>query len=153
MVRLTDLAPAQAKRYSELECPRFDTTPWVTGPVLGERRVAIVASAGLVVRGEKPFRGGDADFRVIPASTRPDQLMFSHISINLDRTGFQEDWNVVFPLDRLNELAADGSIGSVAATHYSFMGATDPTLMAPHARTVAGRLKQDRVDAVLLSPV
>jgi D-proline reductase (dithiol) PrdB len=34
--------------------------------------------------------------------------MFSHISINLDRSGFQEDWNVVFPLDRLREFAADG---------------------------------------------
>jgi D-proline reductase (dithiol) PrdB len=153
MVRLSDLAPAQAKRYGELECPQFDTTPFVAGPPLSERRVAIVASAGLVLRGEKPFRGGDADFRVIPSSTRADQLLFSHISINLDRTGFQEDWNTVFPLDRLNELAADGAIGSVAANHYSFMGATDPKLMVGHARTVADRLKQDRVDAVLLSPV
>src|SRR5262252_4356307 len=103
MARLTDLPPAQAKRLAEAECPNFETTPWVTGPALSQRRVAIVASAGLVVRGEKPFRGGDADFRVIPSSTRPDQLMHSHISINLDRTGFQEDWNVVFPLERLNE--------------------------------------------------
>ena len=153
MVRLTALPDAQAERYAALECPRFDTTPWVDGPPLSERRVAIVASAGLVVRGEPPFRGRDADFRVIPSSTRADQLLFSHISINLDRTGFQEDWNVVFPLDRLNALAAEGAIGAVAATHYSFMGATDPRLMVDHARTVAGKLKQDRVDAVLLSPV
>jgi D-proline reductase (dithiol) PrdB len=77
----------------------------------------------------------------------------SHISINFDRTGFQEDWNVAFPLDRLNELAADGVIGSVARTHYAFMGATDPVEMEPHARELAGRLKADRVDAVILSPV
>jgi D-proline reductase (dithiol) PrdB len=153
MVRLTSLPPAQAKRLAELECPAFETTPWVGGPPLSERRVAIVASAGLVVRGEKPFRGGDADFRVIPSSTRPDGLLLSHISINLDRTGFEEDWNVVFPLDRLRELAAAGTIGAVADNHYSFMGATDPKLMPEHARTVAGKLKQERVDAVLLSPV
>jgi D-proline reductase (dithiol) PrdB len=153
MVRLTSLPPAQAKRLAELECPAFETTPWVGGPPLAARRVAIVASAGLVVRGEKPFRGGDGDFRVIPSSTRPDGLLLSHISINLDRTGFEEDWNVVFPLDRLRELAAAGTIGSVADNHYSFMGATDPKLMADHARAVAGQLKQDRVDAVLLSPV
>jgi D-proline reductase (dithiol) PrdB len=153
MVRLTDLAPAQAKRYGELECPSFETMPWVTGPALSKRRVAIVASAGLVVRGERPFRGGDADYRAIPAATPADQLLLSHISINLDRTGFQEDRNVVFPIDRLNELAASGVIGSVAATHYSFMGATDPVKMEPHARALAGRLKQDRIDAVLLSPV
>lgn len=153
MVRLTELPAAQAKRYGEIECPSFDTTPFVGGPPLSQRRVAIVASAGLIVRGQRPFRGGDADFRAIPSDTSPDRVLHSHVSINLDRTGFQEDWNVVFPLDRLNELAADGTIGSVGATHYSFMGATDPRLMAEHARTVAGQLKQDRVDAVLLSPV
>ncbi len=65
----------------------------------------------------------------------------------------QEDCNVVFPLDRLNELAAEGAIGSVAATHYSFMGATDPVQMEGYAREVAGQLKQDKVDAVILSPV
>jgi D-proline reductase (dithiol) PrdB len=153
MARLTDLPPAVAKRYAELECPSFTTTPWVNGPPLTERRVAIVSSAGLVVRGQKPFRGRDPDYRVIPSKTRPEQLMFSHISINLDRTGFQEDWNVVFPLDRLRELAAEGAIGSVAATHYSFMGATDPQQMEDYARDVAARLKGDGVDAVILSPV
>jgi D-proline reductase (dithiol) PrdB len=106
-----------------------------------------------VRRGEDPFRGRDADYRAVPADTRPQDLLVSHISINFDRTGFQEDWNVVFPLDRLNELAAGGVIGSVAATHYSFMGATDPVEMEPYAREVAGRLKSDEVDAVILSPV
>jgi D-proline reductase (dithiol) PrdB len=152
-MRLEKLPVAQAERLASLECPDFATTPWVTGPPLTERRVAIVSSAGLVVRGERPFRGREADYRVIPGATRPDQLLCSHISINFDRTGFQEDWNVVFPLDRLRELAAEGVIGSVAATHYSFMGATDPREMEGAARDVAARLKQDRVDAVLLSPV
>jgi D-proline reductase (dithiol) PrdB len=153
VTRLVDLPPAQAKRLAELECPNFATEPWVTGPPLSRRRVAIVSSAGLVVRGEDPFRGRDPDYRVIPTSTKPEELLVSHISINFDRTGFQEDWNVVFPLDRLNELAGDGVIGSVAATHYSFMGATDPVQMESHARELAGRLKSDQVDAVILSPV
>jgi D-proline reductase (dithiol) PrdB len=153
MTRLADLPPAQAKRLAELECPDFKSRPWVGGPKLSRRRVAVVSSAGLVRRGEDPFRGRDADYRVIPADTRPQDLLVSHISINFDRTGFQEDWNVVFPLDRLNELAADGAIGSVAATHYSFMGATDPVEMEPYAGEVAGRLKSDGVDAVILSPV
>ena len=74
-------------------------------------------------------------------------------SINFDRNGFQEDWNVVFPLDRLTELAAEGRIGSVAATHYSFMGATDPVQMVDGAKEVAGKLKADHVDAVLLTSV
>ncbi|MGE5271312.1 MAG: glycine/sarcosine/betaine reductase selenoprotein B family protein [Thiohalocapsa sp.] len=153
MTRLTDLPPAQAKRLAELECPDFKTRPFVAGPPLAKRRVAIVSSAGLVVRGEMPFRGRDPDYRVIPAGTPASELLISHISINFDRTGFQEDRNVVFPIERLGELAADGAIGSVAATHYSFMGATDPVDMEPHARELAGRLKADQVDAVILSPV
>ena len=59
VTRLTDLPPDQAKRLAELECPDFETRPWVTGPALSQRRVAIVSSAGLVVRGEDPFRGRD----------------------------------------------------------------------------------------------
>jgi D-proline reductase (dithiol) PrdB len=73
--------------------------------------------------------------------------------VNFDRTGLQEDWNVAFPLDRMKELADERVIGSVADTHYSFMGASDPLQMEPHARALAGRLKQDRVDSVLLAPV
>ena len=152
-MRIDRLPPAVAERYATLECPEFATTPWVEGPPLAERRLAIVSSAGLVVRGERPFRGREADYRVIPGTTRPAQLLCSHISINFDRTGFQEDWNVVFPLDRLHELAAEGVIGSVAAEHFSFMGATDPREMEMAAREVAGRLKLDGVDAVILPPV
>jgi D-proline reductase (dithiol) PrdB len=153
MTRLTDLPPAQARRLAELECPNFATRPFIEGPPLRERRVAIVSSAGLVVRGENPFRGRDPEYHVVPATTQPQDLLISHVSINFDRTGFQEDWNVVFPLDRLNELAAERTIGSVAATHYSFMGATDPIQMEPYARELAGRLKADHVDAAILTPV
>lgn len=152
-MRLERLPPEMAKRLSELECPDFATTPWVAGRPLNERRVAIVSSAGLVVRGDRVFRGRDADYREIPSATAANDLLCSHISINFDRNGFQEDWNVVFPLDRLNELAADGVIGSVAATHYSFMGATDPLLMVDGAAEVARKLKADHVDAVLLTSV
>src|SRR3981189_1136289 len=123
-MRLEKLPAALAERFTSLECPDFATTPWVEGPPLARRRVAIVSSAGLVVRGERPFRGRGAYSRVIPGTTPPDQLLCSHISINFDRTGFQEDWNVIFPLDRLRELAAEGAIGAVAASPYSFIGAT-----------------------------
>ena len=153
MVRLADLPPVQAQRLAAFECPNFTTEPWVTGPPLSQRRVAIVSSAGLLVRGRMPFRGRDPDYHTIPPGTRPEDLLISHVSINFDRTGFQEDWNVVFPIDRLNELAAEGTIGSAADTHYSFMGAAEPDLIEPHARELAGRLKQDKVDAILLAPV
>src|SRR5260370_42188048 len=152
VTRLTDLPSDQARRLADLECPNFATRPWVTGPTLPQRRVAIVSSAGLVVRGENPFRGRDPDYRAIPSTVAAGDLLCSHISINFDRTGFQEDWNVVFPLDRLTDLAVEGTIGSVAATHYSFMGATDPVQMEPYAHELAGRLKADTVSSVVLSP-
>jgi hypothetical protein len=44
-------------------------------------------------------------------------------------------------------------IGSIAARHFSFMGATPPEQMEPVARDLAPILKQDRVDAVVFCPV
>jgi D-proline reductase (dithiol) PrdB len=158
MVRLADL-PAwdrenMLKKVPTL--PRFEGRPWVRGPELAARRVAVVTTAGLHVRGDRPFGSGAAgmDYRVIRSDVAAGDLVMSHTSVNFDRSGFQADWNVAFPLDRLKELARDGIIGSVAAFHYSFMGAVSPvTRYEPKARELAGLLKQDRVDAVLLSPV
>jgi D-proline reductase (dithiol) PrdB len=138
---------------ANLETPRFADRPFVAGPALSARRIAVVTSAGLVRRGERPFVAGDTDFRVIPADTRAGDILMSHVSVNFDRTAFQRDLNVVLPLDRLRTMAETGAIGAVAADHYSFMGATDPRGMQEHARTVAGRLKDERVDGVLLTPV
>ena len=77
----------------------------------------------------------------------------SHSSVNFDRSGFQEDVNVVFPLERLRELEAGGEIGAVSGFHYSFMGAAPIRGLEPKARELAVLLKKDRVDAVLLTPV
>ena len=153
MARMTDLPQATQTNMANLECPRFETTPFVSGPPLAERRVAVVTSAGLVRRGQRPFVSGDVDYRVLPADTPASPILMSHASVNFDRTAFQRDINVVFPLDRLRAMVVAGAIGSLAATHYSFMGATDPRGMEANARAVAGRLKSDQVDAVLLTPV
>jgi D-proline reductase (dithiol) PrdB len=153
VTRLSDLPPAQAKRLAEVECPKFETSPFVLGPPLSQRKIAIVSSAGLFRRGAEPFRGRDTDYRVVPGDILWADLLTSHISVNFDRTGLQEDWNVAFPLDRMKELATEGVIGALANTHYSFMGAADPIGMEPHVRELAGRLKQEEVDSVLLTPV
>ena len=60
---------------------------------------------------------------------------------------------ILFPLDRLRELEEESTIGSVAGFHYSFMGAQDPMKMEDDARSLAGLLKKDNVDAALLVPV
>jgi D-proline reductase (dithiol) PrdB len=80
-------------------------------------------------------------------------ILMSHVSINFDRAGFQRDLNVVYPVDRLRELAAQGVIGGAAETHFTMMGSTDPTGMATTADQITGQLQQERIDSILLSPV
>ena len=152
MARLEDM-PESAEHLLALPCPESDSTPWAEGPPANKRRVAILSTAGLHERGDKPFSVMDADYRVIGPNTAASDLVMSHVSTNFDRTGFQLDINIVFPLDRLHELAEDGAIGSVADYHYSFMGATDPREMEDTARQVAALLRGDEVTAVFLVPV
>lgn len=151
--RLSDMPEVEANHLRRIECPTYDDTPALRGKPLAERRVAIISTAGLHKRGDRPFRPGDGSYRIIPAETQGNELVMSHISVNFDRTGFQQDVNTAFPIDRLRELAADSTVGSMAAMHYSFMGAFPPAAAEPHAEHLAGLLKADKVDAVLLVPV
>jgi D-proline reductase (dithiol) PrdB len=153
MAYLEKMTEPMKTHLSELPCPLFENHPWVTGKPLARRRIALISTAGLHQRGDRPFEGMTGDYRVIRGELKARDLVMSHISTNFDRTGFQQDWNVVFPLDRLHELAEEGTIGSVADYHYSFMGATDPSEMESTARNLAVLLKGDRVDGVLLVPV
>ena len=160
MVRLEQLSEDFRTSMINLDCPIFEAQPWSKGPPVEERRVAIISTAGLHRRDDRPFTvmptgAGNisGDYRIIPGDIEANDLVMSHISTNYDRSGFQEDWNVVFPLDRLRDLAHQGIIGSVADFHYSFMGATDPGLMEPNARALAGLLRKDNVSAALLVPV
>jgi D-proline reductase (dithiol) PrdB len=153
--RLSEMPEVEARHLSpdRVVCPTYDDTPLLPGKPLAERRVAIISTAGLHRRGDRPFRPGDGSYRVIPAETKASALVMSHVSVNFDRTGFQQDLNVVFPIDRLRELANDGTVGPMAAIHYSFMGAFPPAAAEPHAQHLAGLLKADKVDAALLVPV
>ena len=153
MARLDELPEPLRSHIVSLECPKFESRPWVEGSPLNQRRIAIVSTAGLHSRDDRPFTSMSGEYRIIPGDMQANNLIMSHISTNFDRTGFQQDWNIVFPLDRLRELANTATIGSVANFHYSFMGATDPMRMEPMARNLAGLLRKDKVDGVLLVPV
>jgi hypothetical protein len=60
------------------------------------------------------------------------------------------------PLERLQELVAEGVIGCLAKTHYTLMGHIDgrhiATLVEQEASAIAEKLKDDQVDLVLLTP-
>ena len=109
MVRLADLQESdQDNMLKKIPLlPRFAEHHWVRGPKLAARRVAIVSTAGLHTRDDRPFGVGGMDYRVIPGSVKAGDLVMSHMSVNYDRSGFQEDWNVAFPLDRLREVVAE----------------------------------------------
>ncbi|MGE0059007.1 MAG: glycine/sarcosine/betaine reductase selenoprotein B family protein [Dehalococcoidia bacterium] len=153
MVRLSDLPPDIAAGLLALPVQENETAPWTPVPDLTQARVAIVTTAGLHRRSDARFVGGSAEYRLLPGDVDPADIVMSHVSINFDRSGFQQDVNVVFPVELLRSLAAAGEIGSVAQWHYSFMGATDPSRMEETGRQVATLLKEDGVTAAILVPV
>ena len=153
MARLEDIPEPTRTAVANIPCPAFETTPFVSGPPLSKRRVAIVSSAALIQRGDAPFPFGSGECRPLQRSWDSNDILVSHVSINFDRAGYQRDINVVYPIERLKHLAIDGLIGSVANTHYTIMGSTDPAAMVESADFIAAAFKADHVDAVVLAPV
>ena len=147
MARLESMPEPMRSHIAKTKLPAFDTQ-------LNQRRVAMVSTAGLHRRDDRPFAFEPGDhYRIIPGDIAANDLIMSHVSTNYDRSGFQQDWNIVFPLDRLRELDDEGVIGSLADFHYSFMGVMDPLDLAQSARKIANLLKKDEINAVLLVPV
>jgi D-proline reductase (dithiol) PrdB len=141
--------------YNDIPVYEYDELAWTTPPPLSEARVAVVTTAGLRTDGVTMWSNQDQSFTVISHGEK--RVTMSHRSQNFDRSGFNADMNVVVPMDRLDEMAADGTIGSVASRHISFMGAQgDATLAAMRMDSgpaAAQILKDDGVDVVLLTPV
>lgn len=119
-------------------------------------RVALLTSAGAHVDGQEPFDvedpHGDPSFRVLPGDLDLGRLRFAHS--HYDTTRAERDPNVVLPLDRLRELAAEGAIGSIADVHVGMMGFNpDPTRVAEEsAPQIAELLRGDGVDLAILTP-
>ena len=154
MVRLSDLTARDAQHLLDKDCPAFDTEPFVEGPELSARRVAIVTTAGLHLAGHEIFELRDTGYRVIPGHVQASDLLMSHTSVNFDRSGYQQDINTVFPIDRLREFAQGKAIRSLADYHYSINGAGwEPHEIEATSRQIAGMLQEDGVNAALLIPV
>jgi D-proline reductase (dithiol) PrdB len=150
-----DKLPEEERRHLKVKGLKpFSTAPFVKGPALNERRIAIITTAGLHRIDDERFNLVDLSYRVLPADIRAEELTMTHSSVHFDRTGFREDVNLVFPIDRLKEMAERGEIGSVARYHYSFMGAGwPPEMIEQTVKQLAELLKNDGVDGVVLSPV
>ena len=153
MARLDDIPEPTRTAVRDVPCPNFETTPFVAGPPLAQRRIAIVSSAALIHRGDAPFPFGSGETRAVPGDWDVRDILTSHVSINFDRAGFQRDVNVAYPIERLRELAKEGVIASVANTHFTVMGSSDPKDMVESADAIAAAFHADGVNGVLLAPV
>ena len=155
-------------RYPSL-AQRFITAyePWESGEAvpwappqkpLAECKLALVTTSGVHHSEQEPFdmqdSEGDPSFRTIDAATISGGYKITHDYY--DHSDAEKDLNIIFPLQRLQELQQEGVIAQLADTHYSFMGHIDgrhiATLIGQAAQEVVKRLKQDQVDVVLLTP-
>lgn len=144
--------------------PSHPPIPWAPLRVpLARARVALHSTAGLSMRGDAPFdmdfershpTRGDASYRRLRADATSADVEANHLHI--DTSYIQRDLNVALPLDRLRELAEEGVVGSVAATHYSTMGYQGndtSTLERETAPAIAADMKSEEVDLAILAPV
>ena len=140
-------------QFEGLSIPEFDSMPWAKlNKPLSECKVALVTTGGVYIEGQKPYEErGEATYRQISRDVPKDHIRIWHPGY--DYGPAMSDINCIFPLDRFKELEAEGVIGELAETNYSFMGLIpDPeTLINETAPDAARRLKEDGVDAVFLA--
>jgi D-proline reductase (dithiol) PrdB len=151
--------PALARRWGRsFNALAFNQVPFARlHKPLRACRMALITTGGVHLNDQPPYDmadpRGDPTFRVIPAGTPRAPLTITHDYY--DHRDAERDLNILFPIELFRELAGRGHIGSLADC-YSFMGHIEPphveTLLRVTAPQVAGKLKQDRVDAVLLTP-
>ena len=137
-----------------LPAPEFLNAAFMHPKPLADSTVAIVTSAALHTPDDAAFVFDDAGYRFIDRARR--DLVLGHWSPNFDRTAIAADLNVVYPIDRLEELAAQGVIGAVAERHVSFAGNQPDDLATIRIDTgpaAAAALRADGVDVVILTPV
>lgn len=123
---------------------------------LSKATIAIVSAGGVHLREQEGFNVsdelGDLTYRVIPPDVVSSDLMVTHH--HYDHTDADQDINVVFPIDVLRDLQAEGFIQDVARKHIGYMGYT-MQLKAMYEGTapeIANEIDRgSRADAVILT--
>jgi D-proline reductase (dithiol) PrdB len=122
---------------------------------LAESRLAFVSSAGVQPIGTLPFDVvhpvGDYSFRKVPSAAQPSDLEIHQIKYPTD--GANRDLNVIFPIERLQELVGEGLIAGLTDNFFSFIGYNmDPEkLEQTLAEDIAKAVVSERADIVLLA--
>ena len=138
---------------ARIACPEFPDAAFVRPPPLSEAKVALVTSASLHHEDDDDFKTVDSGYRVLQRHRR--DIVVGHWSPNFDASGVTADLNVVFPIARLEEMAADGTVGEVSDVHLAFAGTQFDLAAIQMDGGPAGAafLKEHEVDVVLLTPV
>jgi D-proline reductase (dithiol) PrdB len=123
---------------------------------ISQTRLTFVSSAGVQPKGSMPFDVvhpvGDFSFRRVPSAAKTSDLEIHQIKY--PTTGALKDLNVIFPIERLQELAAEGLIGELTPNLFSFIGyQMDPERFEQTlAEDLADAVAADGAEAVLLCP-
>ncbi len=145
------------ERYPGAMITKDDYVPLATlRQPLSESRLTFVSTAGVQPRGTLPFDTvhpvGDYTFRRVPSIAQPSDLEIHQLKY--PTVGAARDLNVIFPLERLQELAAEGVIGQLAPYFYSFIGYNMDAerLERTLAEDIAEQVVREGADLALLSP-
>lgn len=123
---------------------------------LSECRICFVSTSGVQPKNSLPFDTvhpvGDYTFRKVPSDSRPEELEIHQLKY--PTFGAREDLNVIFPIERLQELVQEGVIGELTENFYTFIGYNmDPDrLQDTLARNLAAAVAEEKPDAVIAAP-
>jgi D-proline reductase (dithiol) PrdB len=145
------------ERYPGSMISKQDYVPLATlKKPLSESKLTFVSSAGVQPIGSMPFDTvhpvGDYTYRFVPSHLKPHELEIHQLKY--PTVGANEDVNVIFPIERLQELAAEGVIGGLTDNFFSFIGYNmDPDqLELKLAEDIADAVVEDHADIALLCP-
>jgi D-proline reductase (dithiol) PrdB len=122
--------------------------------------VALVTTGGVHQRNQVPFKRreeevlGDGSYRLLDLKRPLSELTITHDWY--DHTDAEADLNLVLPVERLRELAAEGVIGSVHQHAFGLMGHVEEReerrVELQSAPAIARTLRREEVQAVVLVP-
>ena len=145
------------ERYPGSMLTREDLVPLARlATPLAAARLTFVSSAGVQPTGSLPFDVvhpvGDYSFRTVPSTAAPAELEIHQLKY--PTAGAHRDLNVIFPIERLRELAAEGLVGGLTPHLFSFIGYNmDPErLERTLAEDLAEAVVADGAELALLCP-
>jgi D-proline reductase (dithiol) PrdB len=115
--------------------------------------VTLVTATGAYVSGQEPFSTedpGEATYRVIPGSAEVSSMQIAHH--HYDHSEADADPNIVFPIEPVRDLVAEGFLGGINDSHYSYGFTT--RLKELYEKTfpeIADKIERSRTRLVLMT--